>query len=280
MRKVLDKWNGGISINGTKISNLRFADDTALFATSIEELEDIINRLEIFSRQYGLHINYSKTKIMIVDRANNNRPDVKLIANCEVVQRFTYLGSMISDDGSTSPEIKRRVEIARSAASNLVKIWKDRNITKATKIMIMKSLVFPILLYASETWIMKKSDVRKIDAFELWCWRRLLRIPWTAKRTNASVLTEIDEPTRLSRMIYARITKFFGHVERRDPDNLERLVVQGKVQGARPRGRSPKRWTDQIKELTGYSLNEASEKVRHRSRWRTVVDKIKNPESS
>ncbi|VEN40622.1 unnamed protein product, partial [Callosobruchus maculatus] len=120
---------------------------------------------------------------MIVDREHDNHRAIKSLGRCEVVQSFVYLGSLIENSGSCENEIRRRIQQARVAMTKLTKIWRDHNITKATKMSLVQSLVFSIFLYASETWTVKKADQARIDAFEMWTWRRMLRIPYTAHRT-------------------------------------------------------------------------------------------------
>ncbi|VEN33584.1 unnamed protein product [Callosobruchus maculatus] len=213
-----------MTTGGSKISNLRFADDTTLIAASQEEQH---------SAAYGFGINYNKTKVMIVDREHANHREIKSIGRCEVVQSFVYLGSLIDNSGSCENEIRRRIQQARVVMTKLTKIWRDHNITKATKMSLVQSLVFSIFLYASETWTVKKGDRARIDAFEMWTWRRMLRIPYTAHRTNVSILDEL----RLSSIVPTRMHTFFGHIHR--SDNMEKLVVQGHAPSGRRRGRSP-----------------------------------------
>ncbi|VEN61075.1 unnamed protein product, partial [Callosobruchus maculatus] len=142
---------GGITIGGSKISNLRFADGTTLIAASQEELVALLNVLEQHSAAYGLGINYNKTKVIIVDRQHDNHREIKSIGRCEVVQSFVYLGSLIDNSGSCENEIRRRIQQTRVAMTKLTKIWRDHNITKATKMSLVQSLVFSIFLYGSET---------------------------------------------------------------------------------------------------------------------------------
>lgn len=267
MRIVLDGWNKGISVGGRVINNLRYADDTTLLATSREDLEELLIRLENTSLQFGLALNRDKTKVMVVDRAEQNPTDIR-IANCEVVQHYIYLGSTISNAGGCEDEIRRRGAITRSAVERLGRIWKDRRITKNTKVRLMKCLVFPIFLYGAETWSLKLQDRRKIDALEMWCWRRLLKIPWTAFRTNNSILKELHIKDRLSSIV--QLLKFFGHISRNE-GSMERLVVQGRVEGTRSRGRSPTRWMDLIKTATRSTAVQCSRSAEHRQRWREIA---------
>lgn len=269
MRMVLENWDKGVSIGGRLISNLRYADDTTLFATSQADVERFLSLLEITSSDFGLAINRDKTKVMVVDRKNNNRSDLHEIANCEVVQSYIYLGSTITNTGSCEEEIKRRCAVTRSAVEKLTKIWKDRRITKNTKVRLMRCLIFPIFLYGAETWTIHQKCRKKIDALEMWCWRRLLRVKWTAHRTNVSILKELQIKQRLSSIVQLRILNMFGHIIRNER-SLERLVVQGRVDGQRSRGRSPTRWTDLVKISTKCSLTECTRTATNRERWRSL----------
>ena len=272
MRRTLENWNGGVKIGGQRFSNLRFADDTLLIASSPEELLELIRRLEAVSQDYGLKINATKTKVMIVDRENENRRQPGRIGNFEVVEQFVYLGLMLHNRGSCEIEIRRRIQLARTAMIKLMKIWKDRNIYKETKIKIVNALVFPVFSYASETWVILYGDRKRIDAFEMWVWRRMLRIPWTARRTNVSILNEVKPTQRLLSATYARILRFFGHISRHD--TMERLVIQGKPEGKRRRGRSPTRWTDTISKLTEKSFVTAAREANDRQTWKVTIRRV------
>lgn len=215
---------------------------------------------------------------MIVDRANNNSPEVTCIANCQVVQSYIYLGSLIANNGGCVDEIKRRMAISRSAMDKLKKIWGNRNITRATKTRLVKALVFPIFLYAAETWTLRESEKKKIDALEMWCWRRMLGVSWTEFRTNQSILQELGIKQRLSSVVQSRILTFFGHVSRRGELSIERLVVQGKVEGTRSRGRSPMRWTDQVRAAVDDLLHNCTRKASIREEWRRIVKRATTPD--
>lgn len=272
MRNVLESWDGGVKIGGKRFSNLRFADDTLLIAGSPEELQGILHRLQGVSLEYGLKININKTKIMIIDRDNENQRQPEKIGDFEVVDKFVYLGSMLHKSGSCEFEVRRRIEIARTAMMQLTKIWKNRNITRNTKINLVNALVFPVFFYGSETWVIRSNDRKRIDAFEMWIWRRMLRVPWTARRTNVSILNEIKPVQRVSSRTYGRILKFFGHISRHD--NMEKLVVQGRPEGKRKRGRSPTRWTDAISKLTESNISSAARQANNRGSWKTTVRRI------
>ena len=279
MRKALDEWSGGISIAGKKITNLRFADDTTLIAASEEEMLKLLNRVERESNKCGLRINADKTKIMIVDRSNALQL-TDALQRFQVVDQFMYLGSYISNTGSSESDIRRRIGMAKSAMSRLTKIWKDRSITKHTKIKLVQTLIFSIFRYGAETWTIKAADRKRIDAFEMWCWRRMLRIPWTAHRSNESILRELHISNRLSSTCLASIMRFFGHIARRPDNGLERLIVSGNTEGRRSRGRSPTRWTDQIQKATGTSFYNSVNIAQDRCQWREITAQVVNDHDS
>lgn len=223
MRHTCDHWEGGVRIGGAKLSNLRYADDTTLLAADEAEMCILLERMERISNDMGLSINRHKTKIMVIDRTNTLKLTGAL--NLQKVDYFVYLGSTITNNGSCEPDVRRRIGMAKSAMSQLHKTWRDRNISLKTKIKLVHTLVFPIFLYGAETWTLRSTDCKRIDAFEMWCWRKMLRIPWTAFRTNASILAKLKIKVRLSTICVKRILEYFGHIARKDEDNLEKVVV-------------------------------------------------------
>lgn len=208
---------------------------------------------------------------MIVDRAKNNSPDITNVAGYQVVNHFEYLGSIVTNTGDCETGIRRRIAMARNSTAKLTRIWKDTSITINTKLRLIRTLIFPIATYAAETWTMKIADRRRIDALEMWCYRRMLRIPWTAHRTNESILRQLRIKTRLSTYVNQQYLKYFGHIARRS-EAMEKLIIEGKVNGRRPRGRSPSRWVDQMKNLIGESLKDAIHHAQDREAWRQTID--------
>jgi hypothetical protein len=160
--------------------------------------------------------------------------------------------------------------------TKLSKIWKDRSITIATKARLVRALIFPIFLYGAETWTMKARDQQRADAFEMWCWRRMLRIPWTARQTNVSILRWIGVEKRLSAICAERILRFFGHIARRDHNSLEKTIMVGRVEGSRGRGRAPARWVDQVKAEVGMTVAEAIRGAQCREGWRDIIREVMN----
>ena len=185
----LEETQAGIKIAGRNINNLRYADDTTLTAESEEELKSLLMKVKVESEKLGLKINIQKTKIMASGPITSWEIDGKTV---ERVADFILGGSKITADGDCSHEIKRHLLLGRKVMTNLDSILKSRDITLPTKVHLVKAMVFPVVMYGCESWTVKKAGQQRIDAFELWCWRRLLRVPWTARRSNQSILKEIS----------------------------------------------------------------------------------------
>ena len=153
----------------------------------------------------------------------------------ETVRGFIFLGSKISADGDCRHEIKRRLLLGRKAMTNLDSLLKSRDITLSTKVHLVKAMVFPVVMDGCESWTIKKAKHKRIDAFELWCWRRLLRVPWTARRSNESILKEISFEYSLEELMLKLKLQYFGHLMQRT-DSLEKTLMLGKTEGRRRRG--------------------------------------------
>ena len=185
----LEETQTGIKTAGRNINNLRYADDTSLMEESEEELKSFLMKVKKESEKVGLKLNIQKTKIMASGPITSWQIDGETV---ETVSDFIFLGSKITTDGDCSHEIKRRLLLERKVMTNLDSILKSRDITLPTNVCLVEAMVFPVVMYGCESWTVKKAEPRRIDAFELWCWRRLLRVPWTARRSNQSILREIS----------------------------------------------------------------------------------------
>ena len=163
----------------------------------------------------------------------------------ETVADFIFGGSKITADGDSSHEIKRHFFLGRKVMTNLDSIFKSRDITLQTKVHLVKAMVFPLVMYGCESWTVKNAERGRIDAFELWCWRRLLRVPWTARRSNQSILKEINPGISLEEMMLKLKLQYFGHLMRR-VDSLEKILMLGGIVGRRRRGQQRMRWLDGI----------------------------------
>ena len=198
-------------------------------AESKEELKSLWMKVKEESEKDGLKLNIQKTKIMA------SGPITSWQIDGETVADFMFLGSKITADGDCSYEIKRHLCLRRKAMTNLDSILKNRDITLPTKVHLVKAMVFPVIMYGYESWTIKKAEQRRIDAFELWCWRGLLRVPWTARRSNQSILKEISSEYSLEGLMLKLKLQYFGHLIRRT-DSLEKTLMPGKIEGRRRRG--------------------------------------------
>ena len=180
--------------------------------------------------------------------------------NGERLADFIFWGSKITADGDCSHEIKRRLLLGKKVMTNLDSILKSRDITLSTRVHIAKAMVFPIIMYGCESWTIKKAEHRRIDAFELWYWRRLLRVAWTARRSNQSILKEISPGCSLEGLILKLKLQYFSHLMRRT-DLFEKTLMLGKIEGRRRRGQQRMRWIDGITEPMDMSLSKLRELV-------------------
>ena len=181
------------------------------------------------SEKVGLKLNIQKTKIMVSGPVTSREIDGETVAD------FIWGGSKITADGDCSHEIKRRLLLGRKVMTNLDSIFKSRDITLPTEVHLVKATVFPVVMYGCESWTKKKAECQRIDAFELWCWRRLLRVPWTARRSNQSILKEISPEYSLEGLMLKLKFQSFGHLMRR-AGSFQKTLVLGGIGGKRRRG--------------------------------------------
>ena len=211
----LEEAQAGIKIARRNINNLRYADNTTLMAESEEELKSLLMKVKEESEEGGLELNIQKTKIMASGPTTSWEIDGETV---ETVSDFIFLGSKISADGDCSQETKRRLLLGRKVMTNPDSILKSRDITLPTKVCLVKAMVFPVVMYGCESWTVKKAEGQGMEAFELWCWRRPLRVPWTARRSNQSILKEISPGYSLEGLMLKLKLQNFGHPTRKLTD--------------------------------------------------------------
>ena len=205
----LGEAQAGIKIAGRNINNLRYEDDTTLMEESEEELKSLLMKVKEESEKVGLKLIIQKAKIMASSSITSWEIDGETV---ETVADFIFLGSKITADGDCSHKIKRHLLLGRKVMTNLDSILKSRDITLSSKACLVRAMVFPVIMYGCESWTVKKAERRRIDAFELWCWRRLLRVPWTARRSKQSILKEISPGCLLIGLMLKLKLQYFGHL--------------------------------------------------------------------
>lgn len=248
-QEALEDTDSGIKVNGEYINNIRYADDTVVFANSLESLREMMVRVIEVSERYGLSLNFKKTKYMVVSKTNNH-PGQLSINNKDIerVQTYTYLGTKISETWDHSLEIKCRIERARAAFLKMSKLFKCHDLSLPTKIRLLRCYVFPVLLYGVESWTLTEASCTKIESFEMWLYRRILRIPWTDHITNLRVLERMGKDKELLLLIKTRKLEYLGHIMRNSQRyELLQLILQGKVEGRRRPGRRRISWLKNLR---------------------------------
>ena len=220
-------------------------------AESEEELKSLLMKVKEESENVGLKLNIQKTKIMASGPITSWEIDGETV---ETVSDFIFLGSRITADDDCSHEIKRCLLLRRKVMTNLDGVLKSRDITLPTKVCLVKAMVSPVVMYGCESWSVMKAEHRN-DAFELWCWRRLLRVPWTARRSNQSILKEISLGYSLEGLMLKLKLQYSGHLVGR-VDSLEKTLMLGGIGGRRRRGRQRMRWLDGITDWMDMSLSK------------------------
>ena len=238
----LKETQAGIKIARRNISNLRYADYTTLIAESEEDLKILLMKVKVESEKVGLKLIIQKTEIMASGLITSWEIDGETV---ETVSDFIFLDSKITADGDCSHEIKRRLLLGRKVMTNLDSIFKSRDITLPTKVQLVKAMVFPVVMYGCSSWTVKKAEGQKIDVFELWCWKRLLRLLWTARRSNQSIIKEISPEYSLEGLLLKLKLQYSGHLMQR-ADSSEKTLMLGKIEGGRRRGQQRMRRLDGI----------------------------------
>ena len=265
----------GIVVGGYNMNNVRYADDTTLIAESEEKLQDLLEKVRTESERKGLSINVKKTECMVISK-EKVPPKCVVKVDEEVIKqvdKFNYLGSMITIDGRCDTEIKKRIGIAKDSFQKMGRILKDRKMNIRIKVRLLKCYVHSVFLYECECWTISPTMQKKIEAAEMWFYRRMLRISWTEHVTNEEVLTRAGTKRELMMTIRQRQLRFLGHVMRKD--ELENVVLTGKIEGTRNRGRKRLTYISSLSKCLDLSNTELLKATKDRELWKTMIANVR-----
>lgn len=277
MEEALNEISEGIKINGVLINNLKYADDTVLIADSDQGLQKLITKINEVSKRYCLNINPEKTKCMIFNKESvNTKTSVITCDNKELkqVSEVKYLGKMFTYNNNQDIEIKKRIAMAKLNFNKMSKYLTNRKLNIKTRLKMLKSYVWSALLYSCETWVLKRSNMKRLESFEMWCYRKMLKVKWTDFVTNLQVLNKLKIEKNLVLTIKKRILAYFGHLMRSQHLEFQKLILLGKLQGKVSRGRRKITWLSNIKKWTYMSLKSLLSYVKDREYWKGVIAKV------
>uniref|UniRef100_A0A8D9FJ87 Craniofacial development protein 2 n=1 Tax=Cacopsylla melanoneura TaxID=428564 RepID=A0A8D9FJ87_9HEMI len=269
----------GFKMNGRVLNNIRYADDTLLIATSKEELEKLLRKVMIICEKYGMKMNMKKTKVMLVAKGETElerRLNIKMGSETlEQVTSYQYLGALIHNDGRCIKEIKKRIGMGKSAFW-VHKEMMRRNISKGTKLRLLKTYVYSVMSYGCESWTLDETTSKRITSFENWCYRRMLKISWKDKVTNTEVLRRIGKRKfELLKIVKQRKLAYAGHVMRESSGRLLTEIMDGKIDGRRAQGRQRRKWVDDIKEWTKLpTYGKVKRLAEDRVKWKEIIHNI------
>jgi len=257
----------GVKVNGQLIKSVRYADDQATIASTADGLQRLMDSMNRTVEQYGMKINIKKTKVMKIGKNPEGNLDILVNGQkLKQVNQFSYLGSIISNDGYCTTEIKCRIARAK-AAFNQKKVLLTKGLNQDLKKRMIKTVIWSVLLYGCETWTLRQEEVRRLEACEMWLWRRMEKIGWTDRVTNEEVLGIVGETRSLMTTIRRRQNKWMGHILRHDGMIVE--VLEGRMEGKRGRGRQRIGLIDRMKE--GQPYQTLKEKAQNREEWRRCL---------
>ena len=260
----------GVNIGGMNINNFRYADDTALVALNATDLQTLLGEVDTFGKPYGMEVNVGKTKCMVVSKTAHKIVDLHLDGEpIEQLSKFVYVGDMASEDGRSDAEIARRILIAKGAFTNMRKLFTCRSINIRLRLRFLKCCVWSTLGYGAETWTISRAMNKRLEAFEMWRYRRMLRISYIEHKKNEEVLNTMKTRRLLFDSIRKRKAKYFGHMIRQN--GLQRLLLEGKKYGKKGKGRPRITWENNVKEWTGKNYGESVRAAENRQEWRSIT---------
>ena len=268
---------GGMIIGGYTLNNLRYADAVVLIAQSKEKLQEMLNIIDQHSVENGLSINLKKTESMLVSKyqkAVDSKVGIMLQGSpIKQVENFKYLGTWISNDGKCAKKIKARIAMAKETFSKLTNIFHNHNIRLNTKLNVLNTYVYSILLYGSECWTLSSDMTKRLEAVEMWFYRRILRISYTRHITNEEVLNRIGMTRKLINTIRTRQMSFLGHVMRNK--EIENLSISGKIEGKRCRGRQRMTYSKSLSDWMGIEETTMIRTCKDRELWNIMTTYVR-----
>ena len=266
MKEAMESSEDGVKVGGELIRDVRFADDQGMVDNSEAGLQRTMDRLSKTAKEYDMKVNVKKTKAMVVSKDKGIVVNITVDGQqVEQVAKFKYLGSLLSEDGRSLEDVKVRIGMAKDAFNKRRELM-TKSFSVDVKKSLIKSLIWPVVMYASETWTMRKEEMDRINAFEMWAWRRMERVSWKDKKTNEQILTEIGEQRSILYKILNRKKNWIGHVVR--GHGLLKQVIEGRMEGRRGRGRPRTGMLDDLKETSYVNMKRRAE---DREAWKVWV---------
>ncbi|GFR82178.1 endonuclease-reverse transcriptase [Elysia marginata] len=265
----------GLNIGGKKFNNIRYADDTVLLTENSEALQLLAEAVNKNSNDAGLEMNVKKTKTMVITKfpPSSKATSIKIKGEeIEQVDSFKYLGQEVNDSNKQGEELKKRINLAKLKFVEMKSIFTSKEIKLRNKLRLVNCYIYSILLYGADTRTLPQSKLNKIEAFEMWIYRRLAKISWKDKKTNQEVCDDLGTKREIAKTIKTRKIKYFGHIKRHT--SFLKDVLEGKIEGSRPSGRQRRQWVDDIAEWTGKGIRQCSVEAQHRDKWRSVSSQL------
>ena len=252
------------------MTDIRYADDTVLMANSEKNLQDIVNKVDEASEIYGMALNPTKTEVMVISKKKDvPHCNIKIKSdNIKQVENFKYLGSTITSDGRCDIDIKTRIAIAKEFFQRMSKILCNKKLSVNIRCRVLECYIWPILQYGCESWTISEIYKKKLEAAEMWFYRKMQRISYTAHKTNEEVLRQCNRHRKLIQSIRKRQLDFLGHIIRKR--GLEHLALTGRIEGKRSQGRQRKTYMDNIKDIAGTTTQQILHMAVDRARWKSI----------
>ena len=271
-QKALENIQEGIKVNGRIVNNIRYADDTVIIANSQQGLQTLINAITREGDAYGLKINTEKTKTMVISKNKNVNTNITIYnKRIEHVNKFRYLGCWITSDLNPETEIRCRIESARSAFLRMKRLLTNPTISLHIRYRFVKAYIYSIVLYGTESWTLKARSMQRLEAFEMWVMRRMLKISWTEHTSNETVLRRMNADREILGIVKRRKTSYLGHIYRGERYEFLRLIMEGKIEGRRGPGRRQCSWLKNVRDWTGLDSQSLLRVAQDRERFAGVV---------